>query len=58
MQRTASALSRRDLLKLSTCGAFGASMSRWMLAFANEAIKSPGRKKSVILLWILGKVRK
>ncbi len=54
MQRTASALSRRDLLKLSTCGAFGASMSRWMPAFANEAIKSPGRKKSVILLWMTG----
>ena len=41
-------------MKLSACGVFGASMSRWMPAFANEAIKSPGRKKSVILLWMTG----
>ncbi len=53
MTRT-SPLSRRDLLRLSACGAFGASMSRWLPAFANEAIKSPERRRSVILLWMTG----
>lgn len=47
-------LSRRDWLRLSACGAFGTSMSRWMPAFADEAAKSPTRKKSVILLWMTG----
>ncbi len=47
-------LSRRDLLRLSAVGTFGASMSRWMPAFAAEAAKSPERRKSVILLWMTG----
>lgn len=47
-------LSRRDLLRLSAVGTFGASMSRWMPAFAAEAVKSPERRKSVILLWMTG----
>lgn len=47
-------LSRRDLLRLSAVGTFGASMSRWMPAFAVEAAKSPERRKSVILLWMTG----
>ena len=46
--------SRRDLLKLSACGAFGASMSGWLPAFANEAAQLPGRRRSVILLWMTG----
>lgn len=29
-------------------------MSRWMPAFAAEAVKSPERRKSVILLWMTG----
>ena len=48
------ALTRRDLLRLSACGTFGASMSRWMPAFAAEAATAPTRKKSVILLWMTG----
>jgi len=47
-------LSRRDLLKLSACGAFGASLSRWLPAFANEASRLPGRQCAVILLWMTG----
>lgn len=47
-------LSRRDLLRLSAVGTFGASMSHWMPAFAAEAAKSPERRKSVILLWMTG----
>lgn len=48
------AFSRREMFRLSACGAFGASMSRWLPAFADEAAKSPGRRKSVILLWMTG----
>lgn len=47
-------LTRRDLLRLSAVGTFGASMSRWMPVFAAEAAKSPDRRKSVILLWMTG----
>lgn len=47
-------LTRRDLLRLSAVGTFGASMSRWMPAFAAEAAKSPERRKSIILLWMTG----
>ncbi|MEI8020345.1 MAG: DUF1501 domain-containing protein, partial [Schlesneria sp.] len=49
-----SMLSRRDLMKLSACGAFGSSMSRWLPALANEVSKSPDRRRSVILLWMTG----
>lgn len=49
-----SILSRRELLKLSAYGAFGASLSRWLPAFANEATQSTGRRRSVILLWMTG----
>lgn len=49
-----SAISRRDLLRLSACGAFGASMSRWFPAFANEAVASGTRQRSMILLWMTG----
>lgn len=47
-------ISRRDLLRLSACGTFGTSMSRWMPAFAAEAAAIPARTKSVILLWMTG----
>ena len=49
-----SMLTRRDLIKLSACGAFGSSMSRWLPALANEVSKSPDRRRSVILLWMTG----
>src|SRR5262249_17502411 len=49
-----SALSRRDLLKLSACGAFGASMSRWLPAFADQANQLSQRRGAVILLWMTG----
>jgi hypothetical protein len=47
-------LNRRDLLKLSSCGAFGASMSRWLPMLADEARQTRPRQRSVILLWMTG----
>ncbi len=47
-------LSRRDWLKLSACGAFGVSMSRWLPALAEEAASSKDRRRSCILLWMSG----
>lgn len=52
--RPASSLSRRDMMKLSACGTFGASMSRWLPALAEDASQTPGRRRSVILLWMTG----
>ena len=49
-----SLISRRDLLKLSAYGAFGASMSPWLPALAHEASQVPNRRRSVILLWMTG----
>ncbi|MFN0052664.1 MAG: DUF1501 domain-containing protein [Planctomycetales bacterium] len=48
------ALSRRDWLKLSACGAFGLSFSRWLPALAEEVAASSNRKRSCILLWMTG----
>jgi uncharacterized protein (DUF1501 family) len=47
-------LSRRDWLKLSSAGVVGWSLSGWLGAFADEAAKSPQRKRSCILLWMNG----
>jgi hypothetical protein len=47
-------LSRRDLLRLTSCGAFGLSMSRWFPALAEETAKNPRRKRACILLWMTG----
>ncbi len=47
-------LSRRDWLKLSACGAFGVSMSRWLPALAEEIAASKERRRSCILLWMSG----
>ncbi len=47
-----SRFSRRDWLRLSTMGAFGASMSGWLENLAASA--SPERKRSCILLWMNG----
>ena len=47
-------ISRRDWLRLSACGTFGASMSRWLPSFAADAVQATPRKRSVILLWMTG----
>jgi hypothetical protein len=47
-------VSRRDWLKLSTCGAFGVSLSRWLPALAEEVAASKERRRSCILLWMSG----
>src|SRR5689334_4195278 len=47
-------LSRRDWLRLSACGAFGVSMSRWLPALAEEVAASKDRRRSCILLWMSG----
>ena len=47
-------LSRRDLLKLSACGAFGLSMSGWLPALAEEIAADSKRRRSCILLWMTG----
>jgi len=51
--RELSEQSRRDFLRLSAFGAFGASMSRWLPGFAADATGAT-RKKSMILLWMTG----
>ncbi len=47
---------RRDVLKLSAAGVFGASLSGWMKVLADNAkdSKAPGKHKSCILLWMDG----
>jgi hypothetical protein len=47
-------LSRRDLLKLSTAGVIGYSMSGWLEKFAAGASSDPQRKRACILLWMNG----
>ncbi|MBS0267147.1 MAG: DUF1501 domain-containing protein [Planctomycetes bacterium] len=47
-------LSRRDLIRLTACGTFGLSMSRWFSALAEETAGSQSRKRSCILLWMTG----
>jgi hypothetical protein len=37
-----------------SAGVLGGSMSRWMEVLANDAVQSPQRKRSVILLWMNG----
>ncbi len=45
-------LNRRTWLQASA--AFGISASGWLPAFAEQAVKAPGRKRSCILLWMNG----
>ncbi|MBI1913144.1 MAG: DUF1501 domain-containing protein, partial [Planctomycetes bacterium] len=52
--RSANALSRRDLLRLTAAGFVGASMSGWLENMAEAAAKDPQRKRSCILLWMNG----
>lgn len=47
-------LSRRDWMRLSACGAFGLSFSRWLPAFAEQVAADKARKRSCILLWMTG----
>lgn len=47
-------LSRRDWFRLTACGAFGATMSRWLPALAEETAANPARKRACILLWMSG----
>jgi Protein of unknown function (DUF1501) len=47
-------LSRRDLLRLTTAGVVGHSMSGWLEALAADAAVHPERKRSCILLWMSG----
>jgi hypothetical protein len=47
-------LSRRDLLRLSTAGVLGWSMSGWLDRLAAATADSPQRKRSCILLWMNG----
>src|SRR5689334_356903 len=49
-----SQFNRRDWLRLTSCGAFGMSMSRWFPALAEETAKNPQRKRACILLWMTG----
>jgi hypothetical protein len=49
-----SSLSRRDLLRLSTAGVLGWSMSGWLDRLATAAADDPQRKRSCILLWMNG----
>ncbi|MGQ0634997.1 MAG: DUF1501 domain-containing protein [Planctomycetaceae bacterium] len=51
---THTALSRRDWLRLSACGAFGVSFSQWLPALADDAAGLPQRKRACILLWMSG----
>jgi hypothetical protein len=52
--RSASGLSRRDLLKLSAAGVLAGSMSGWLEVLAARAAQSGVRHKSCILLWMDG----
>lgn len=54
MKHTSQITRREAFLKLSAYGAFGASMSRWLPAFADAASPLPNRRRSVILLWMTG----
>ncbi|MFK7818520.1 MAG: DUF1501 domain-containing protein [Planctomycetaceae bacterium] len=47
-------ISRRDMLRLTSCGALGLSMSNWFPQFAQAAAQDPKRKRACILLWMSG----
>ncbi len=54
MSRSPWQLTRREWLRLSAAGVFGASMSGWLERLAAAAADSPQRKRAVILLWMNG----
>jgi Protein of unknown function (DUF1501) len=47
-------LTRRQLIRLASFGAIGASASGWIEALAADAAAHPSRRKSCILLWMSG----
>jgi hypothetical protein len=47
-------LSRRDWLKLSSCGVVSYSLSHWLGSLADAAGPLPARKRACILLWMNG----
>jgi len=47
-------LSRRQLFRLASAGAIGASASGWIESMAASAASDPKRRKSCILLWMTG----
>src|SRR5262249_59537986 len=53
-KRSANALSRRDLLRLTAAGCVGFSMSGWLERMAAATAKDPQRKRACILLWMNG----
>src|SRR5439155_24075464 len=48
--------SRRDFMKLTAAGVFGAGLSGWLPVLGSHAAAAPtgGKKKSCILLWMDG----
>jgi hypothetical protein len=47
-------LTRRQMLRLASAGAIGASASGWIQSLAEAAATDPRRRKSCILLWMSG----
>ncbi len=47
-------LTRRQMIRLASVGALGASASGWIQTLAAEAATDPRRRKSCILLWMSG----
>ena len=47
-------ITRRDMLRLTSCGALGLSLSNWFPQFARAAAEDPKRKRACILLWMSG----
>ena len=54
MSRSEYNVSRRDLLKLTSAGLLGTSMSGWFGSLASHAAAQEKRPKSCILLWMNG----
>jgi hypothetical protein len=47
-------ISRRNLLRLTTAGVVGCSVSGWLQSLADDTAKHPERRRSCILLWMAG----
>ncbi|MDR3636699.1 MAG: DUF1501 domain-containing protein [Isosphaeraceae bacterium] len=54
MTRQVPQLTRRQVLRLASLGALGASASGWIETLAADAATNPKRRKSCILLWMTG----
>lgn len=53
MTRDCQGVTRRALLQVGTCSALGLSLPQWLAGRA-QAAASPGKVKSVLLLWLWG----